>query len=166
MELDELEELFDDLDFDEPSEEHLNAIYQIFKDDFFFNKVSVDDKEVKVNSQPRRRHPFRGKMETFVHVITRESKYRGKGHREFERERANRIHWIKPILNQQDAFAIKVFSKEHSNKQMQTFFWYEDKDFVVLLREIQPDFLLITAYCVDKQNKGQFTRWYREYKGL
>jgi len=101
-------------------------------------------------------------METFVHIITRKNELTGK--RKYIQERANRIHWVRPILTYSNLVAIKVFRRQHANSQWQQFFWYEEKDFVVVVREIKPHFLLITAYCVDKENKNQFKRWYQEYK--
>lgn len=162
-ELENLEELFDDLDFDEPNDQHLANMYRIFQKNFGKEDLCVDTKQVKINKSIRKKYPFKGKMETFVHIITRESKM--KGQREFERDRANRIHWIRPILENADLAMIKVFRKLHvQKKQWQQFFWFEDKDFVVIVREIQPDFLLITAFCVDKINKPKYKKWYAEYK--
>ena len=162
IELEDLEELIDDLAFDHPCDNHLDLLYTTFTTHFAAETLKVDGVQLKINKAPYSKVPFRGKMETFVHIITRENKLKGK--REFDRERANRIHWVRPILTYSNLVAIKVFRRQHANRQWQQFFWYEEKNFVVIVREIQPHFLLITAYCVDKSNKSQFKRWYQEFK--
>jgi len=49
------------------------------------------------------------------------------------------------------------------NGENQLFFWYQEKDFVVIVREIQPDYLLITAYSVDKETKYGLKKHFEHY---
>lgn len=106
---------------------------------------------------------FKRRMETFVHVITRESKYKNK--REFDRDRANRIHWIRPILENSHLSCINVFERVNDKGENQHYYWCPKKDFVVILREIKPDLMLLTAFCVDDYNKNKFRNWYNEFHG-
>lgn len=99
MPLDELEILFDedDLDIDAPTNDQLYIIYGHFLDNFPKTPLIYKRRRVIFNTN-RSRHPFfKGKFEGFVHVVTRKSQYTDK--RQYDRDRANRVHWIKPILD-------------------------------------------------------------------
>ncbi len=162
IDLDDLEELFDDLSIDGPTKEQLYQLYGIFLKDFKENPVLIRGVELKYNNNPSRHPVCRGKAMAFEHIITRESKYSGK--RSFDHERTNRIHWIRPILENADDFRIKHFEEVNHDGENQLFYWYEEKDFVVIIREIQPDYLLITAYSVDKDMKYGLKKQYERCK--
>ena len=89
---------------------------------------------------------FRQYPETFVHVVTRKSKLSGKRH--FDRERANRIHWIKNILLHSQDRRIKFFQFRDEENILKDHYWFEEKDFIVVLKPVTPNSLLITAFCV------------------
>src|SRR5699024_1811453 len=94
MNLDDLEELFEDLDIDEPSSAQLKKMYQIYKNEvcnIVFKGVEI------IVDENRSRHPLCwGMNRSFEHIVTRKSSYSGK--RNFDNQRANRIHWIKPVI--------------------------------------------------------------------
>src|SRR5699024_5270772 len=94
MILEELEVLFEDLEIDEPTVDQKRQLYQIYQEEVC--KISFKGDRIIVNNKPSRHPICRGKHQTFEHIITRKSQYTGK--RDFDRERANRIHWIKPII--------------------------------------------------------------------
>jgi hypothetical protein len=48
--------------------------------------------------------------------------------------------------------------------QKQFFYWFEEKSFIIIIRNIQPDHLLITSFCVDYGEKGMYKKWYLEYR--
>lgn len=164
IEIEDLEELFDDLPIDEPTPEQVFTMYGIFLTDFVKKPLTIKGRRVKINTNPSKHPLFKNKNETFVHVITRDSKIAGR--RNFDRERANRIHWIRPILEQVDNPAIWYFERLNDRQQMQYFYWYEAGNFLVLLRNIEPDLFLVTSFYVDKGYKTQFKEWYKDYKGL
>jgi hypothetical protein len=161
IDLDELEDLFDDLDFDGPNKQQLYDMYGIFLNDFSKNPVVINGKPLKYNSN-RSKHPIcPGKAQAFEHIITRESKYSGK--RNFDFERANKIHWIRPILESAKDKRIKYFEEVNEEGENQLFYWYEEKMFAVIVREISPDYLLITAFSVDKEERFNFKKRYENY---
>lgn len=164
FELEDLEELFDDLDYDTPTPEQIYKMYGIFLRDFEETPLYVNGKLVKYNRNPSKSPMFRGKAESFVHVVTRESKI--KERRDFDHQRANRIHWIRPILENRGSNEIWYFERINDRNQMQYYYWYESQNFLVILRTIEPDVLLVTSFYVDKDSKPKFRRWYQEYKGL
>ena len=135
--LDELEDLFDDLSIDGPTPKQLYELYGIFLDDFKKNPVVINGVELKYNGTPSRHPICRGKAMAFEHIITRESKYSGK--RNFDYERTNKIHWIKPIIENVSDFRIKYFEEVNHDGENQLFYWYQEKDFVVIVREVKPD---------------------------
>jgi hypothetical protein len=162
--LDDLEELFGDLGFGDPTPEQIYKMYGIFLNDFVRNTLYVKGKMVRYKTNPSKHPLFRGMHDTFVHVVTRESKIRGK--REFDQQRANRIHWIRPILENAKDERIWYFERQNENDENQEYYWYESQDFLVILKPIEPDVLLVTSFYVDKDKKKQLRGWYQKYKGL
>lgn len=162
MELDDLEDLFDDLDIDEPTPDQLYKMYGVFLDDIANNPIVLNGKELKYNKN-RSRHPIcPGKAQAFEHIITRKSEHSGK--RNFDRERANKIHWIRPILLNADDTRIKYFERINDKGENQLFYWYQEQFFIIILRVLHPDILLITSFSVDYIEKNKFNRWYDEYR--
>lgn len=164
IDLDDLEELFDDLGFGEPTTEQIFKMYGIFLNDFVRNTLYVKGREVRYKTNPSIHPLFRGKHGAFEHVVTRQSKIRGK--REFDQQRANRIHWIRPILENLDDDRIWYFEKENEDNENQEYYWYESKNFLVILKPIEPDVFLVTSFYVDTEKKKQLKRWYQTYRGL
>lgn len=162
MELDDLEDLFDDLEIDAPSPEQLFRMYGIFLQDIVRNPLIVNGQEVKYNNSPSRHPLCRGKAQTFEHIITRESKLSKK--RNFDRMRANKIHWIRPIIEHADSPRVKYFERINDKGQNQFFYWVEEKSFIIIIRNIEPDYLLITCFCVDHGEKVMYTGWCQEFK--
>jgi hypothetical protein len=160
--LDDLEDLFEDLRIEGPTNQQIYELYGIFLKDILNNTIPIKGKLIKCNVN-RSYHPIcKGKAQTFEHIITRESKYSGK--RNFDRERTNKIHWIRPIIENVNDERIKYFEEVNKDGENQLFYWYEEKIFVVIIREIQPDYLLITSFSVDKVEGYNFKRKYESYK--
>lgn len=159
--LDELEDLFEELSVDEPTDDQITELYSIFLNDIIKHPIIIKGLPLKSNRN-KSRHPIcRGKSQGFEHIITRESKYSGK--RNFDRERANKIHWIRPVILNVSDVRIKYFEKINDKGMNQLFYWFEEKHFVVIVREVNPDLMLITSYSVDHGKKQQFKRDYEMY---
>lgn len=160
--LDALEDLFDDLEIDGPTPNQLYQLYGVFLNDIVNNPIEIDGVELSFNKN-RSKHPVcRGKLQAFEHVITRESKLKGK--RDFDRERANKIHWIRPIIENVTDARIKYFERIHDTGYNQRFYWYEEKGFIVIIRELKPDYFLVTAFSVDTYERPKYKRYYEEYR--
>jgi hypothetical protein len=162
MILEELEVLFDDLDIEEPTPEQSFKMYGIFLNDFIKTPMMIDGRRLKVNENKSKHPLFKGKSKGFVHLVTRESKYSGK--RNFDNQRANRIHWVKPILENASDNRIKYFERINDDNFNQRFYWFKEKNLIVILREIEPDVLLVTSFCVDDMEKRKYQGWYNEFK--
>lgn len=162
QELDLLEDLFEYLDIDGPDAQQMFQLYGIFVRDMVTSPIFVGKKQVGFNTNKSRHPLFKGKPEGFEHICTRESKHSNK--RNFDPERTNKIHWIKPIILNEKDKRIKYFERAHFNGQNQHYFWFDDKKYVVIIREITTSLQLVTAFKVDKLEEGRFKKWYGEYK--
>lgn len=160
--LESLDNLFDVLDIDKPSDDQMFEMYGVFLNDIVRNPIIIKGVKLSYNRN-RSVHPIcRGKMKAFEHLITRESKLKGK--RDFDRERANKIHWIKPVIEHFEDSRIKYFEKVNDKGFNQLFYWYQDKNFIVIIREINPDLMLITAFSVDTMENVKYQEMYDEYR--
>ncbi|MBE7646808.1 hypothetical protein [Tenacibaculum finnmarkense] len=160
--LDELEDLFENISIDEPTKEQIDEMYAVFLDDIVRNPIIIKGLALKSNRNKSRHPVCKGKSQGFEHIITRESKHSGR--RNFDKERANKIHWIKPVIENVADVRIKYFEKINDKRKNQLFYWFDEKNFIVIIREVNPDLMLITAYSVDNGNRNQFKRDYEAYK--
>jgi len=161
-ELDDLDDLFEDGFVGNPTKDQMFQLYGVFLKDIVNNPIVINGVELIYNKN-KSRHPLcKGKMQAFEHIITRENKY--KGRREFDAERANKIHWIRPILENRSDPRIKYFERINDDGHNQQFYWYEEKSFIIIIREIKPDYFLITSFSVDTFEKPKYKRYYDEYR--
>jgi hypothetical protein len=52
-----------------------------------------------------------------------------------------------------------VYQFVESDGKVRDYFWFEEKDFVVVLEMVLPDYWLITAHIVDDKRKHQKRYW-------
>ncbi len=161
-ELDLLEDLFEELSIDGPTRDQMYQLYGVFLKDIVKSPIVIDGIEVLHDKSNSKHYLFKNKPKGFEHLCTRESKY--SGNRQFDPERANKIHWIKKVIVHANNNRIKYFERLHSNGQNQFFYWFMDKDYVVIIRVITPHLQLITAFRVDELNKRRYYNWYQKYK--
>jgi len=159
----ELQDLFADLDNTNPAIEHINQIFELFKQHFLVEGVSFNASLLKIYDKKSKVPQFKGKPETFVHIVTREDNKSGL--RIFDRDRANKVHWIKPVLTQSLDSRIYIFDKPHDKTgRPQKYFWFKSRKFVVILRNYYADQYLMTAFCVEELKESQYERWYKKGK--
>lgn len=160
MPLEELELLIPGLDFN-PTEEQLELLYERFRTDFIDNICTVDGANIIVKEQSSRVRDYEDFGETFVHVITRESKL--KRQRNFDPDRANRIHWIRPILENSDAPEIRYFEYEEGDRSIKKYYWYEDQNFLVILKPISKNLLLVTSFYIDNNETRRYRKRWQDF---
>ena len=160
--LDDLEDLFEDLSIDGPNKDQMFIMYGHYLKDIVKNPLVIKGITLTFNKNASRHPICKGKHQCFEHIITRESKLSGK--RNFDPERANKIHWIKPILENVNDPRIRYFEAINDDNENQQFYWYEEMNFVVILRELNPNLLLITSFSIDKEERYGFKKKYKEYK--
>ena len=144
-------------------------LHNRFCKDFFIDKVVIGGVTLKVKQQLYSNSHndilpewFNGLYEKFVHIITRdakENKYKtARSIRKFCPERAVRIHWIKPILENASDKRITHFKHIEYNGREREYFWYRNKGYMAVVEYINPGFALITGFCVDETNHAYFMR--------
>lgn len=149
----------------------VKVLHDIFEKGFFTNGVTIDGE--KLNVKP---YKYRGSdkdklpadyesfYEKFVHIITRSVKSSNwktaSSIREFRPERANRVHWIKPILENWQDKRITRFRSIENDGSIRDYFWYRQKQYIVIVEYISPDYALITGFCVDAENQPYYQRKY------
>ena len=159
----DLEDLIEDLDHEGPTPEQLHELYGVYLRDIVKTPLKFKLQNVKVNNQPSSHPICRGKHQTFEHIITRESKHSGK--RNFDVERANKIHWIKPILENSHDPRILYFESIHPQLRCnQFFYWYKSKGFIIILREIKIGVILITSFSVDRLDSTKYIKMHNAYE--
>lgn len=144
-------------------------LHQKFRTDLIDQKVILDGEELVVKTYPYNHSQkdglpewYDGLLEKFVHIITRDRKENRRKTsrvvREFRSERALRIHWIKPILeNSLDKRITRFRYMENSGRERE-YFWYRAKGYMVVVEFINPNFTLITGFCVDQSNHAYYMR--------
>jgi len=164
MELDDLDDLFEDLDISNPTKEQLYRMYGIYLNDFVSSTLYFEGRKVVVNDtlvHDRKEGYFVRKQKSFDHIVTRKNKYSGK--RMYDRDRANKIHWVRVIIENNTSPLIKRFEKVDGDGNNNILLWYKDKSYIVILREKQPDLFLVTGYCIDVTEEGRFKNEYEAY---
>lgn len=155
----------------EDEEEKIKELFKVFQRDFCdeANPLCIDGqgfsiKKIKYALSAFDSLPdhFNNYYETFVHIITRVNKSPRKSSdsREFRPERANRVHWMRPIIENSSDWRIKRFKFVESNGVVREYYWYENFDYMVVTQPISSGILLITGFCVDGSNKSHYQNKY------
>lgn len=162
MELYELDDLIKGLGI-EPTSEQLVILFAEFEKDFIQNTFTVKGLQVKVILSKSKVPGYEAFPETFVHLITR--KGNGK-QRLFDRHRANKIHWVKCILQNCKEEDIIFFQYPEDDGAIRDYYWFKDENFLVIIEKVAPNYLVVTSFHIDnKRNREHFEkreRWYRD----
>ena len=160
MELHALEELIVSLGI-EPTNDELEELCEVFEDNFVTKPFTINGLNVKVILHDSKVQGYEEYPETFVHLITRKSK---SGHRVFDRNRTNRIHWIKCILENSEEEEVLCFKHTEGNGAVRDYYWYQAEDFLVIMEEVTPDYIIITSFYIDdKYNRNYYQKKYEAY---
>lgn len=149
----------------------IEQLHTLFCDTFINGTVILDDREVKVKPfLYNRAHVdhlpdwYDGLNEKFVHIITREIKAdkrkTSRMIREFRSERALRIHWIKPILENCNDRRIRRFKCLEYTGREREYFWF-NKGYMVIVEFLSANVALITGFCIDQDNQAYYMRKYQ-----
>ncbi|KAA0994156.1 hypothetical protein FXO21_21855 [Dyadobacter sp. UC 10] len=137
-------------------------MFEEFKRDFIDNPFKIDGLNIKIVLKNSSIPGFETYPETFVHLITRKVESR---QRMFDRHRANRIHWIRCILENRNEEEIIFFQYPEDSGRLRDYYWYRDEDFLVIMEKILPDYLVITSFHIDSElNRKYFKKrldWFR-----
>ncbi len=139
----------------------IDRMAKVFYQDFVDNPLKIRDLKVKVITAQANHLEFDGYPETFVHLITRKN---NTNRRVFDPFRANKIHWIKPILLNHNQNEIKFFKYKEGSGRIRDYYWFKDGDFLVIMEKITPDYLIITSFNIDnRRNRKHYEKRYLNY---
>jgi len=141
-------------DFGNDWDRYSEALYAAFCEDFKNRPISFRGRPLGL-----KRHPLMaGKEATFWHFIT-EGKFEAE--RIPDIRRCERIGWPRPIIEQADDPAVKVWENERSGER-RTCLWLEEEDYLVVLAVRQGYLLPWTAYLVTQEHRKR--KLMREYE--
>lgn len=147
-----LTELLSDLSND-PGSDQIKQLYKVFQQDFESSELIIDGHKVKVVLEKSKVKGFESYPETFVHLITRKNSL---GKRRFDKKRANRIHWVRKILENRNEPDIIYFEFQESNGAIHHYYWLRSEDFVVIMKKIAPNYIIVTAFAIDGKNERSY----------
>ncbi|NOS94693.1 MAG: hypothetical protein HOP30_22505 [Cyclobacteriaceae bacterium] len=161
MSLIDLVPFFDDNEL-EPgfNTEQIDQFFETFKTDFISNPLMVNGKKIKFIGKVSKIKEYSKYPETFIHIITRSLT----NERIYDSRRANRIHWIKPILLSHPCNDVKFYRWKDDDRICKDHYWFFAKDFMVVLKDVSQDLQIVTAFCVDKSQKATFYERFRDFQ--
>ena len=148
-------------DFNGDTEKYIARLFELFEKDFITTSPIFRNKKVLFDKKDDN-----GKPQAFTHITTEEN--RQTGQRELCLRRCERIAWIKAVIKNADNEKVLVWEKEQKTskrRDIRTFLFLEEEDFLVILQEIKWGHYLITAIYVDNPNqKRKHLKSYTAYK--
>lgn len=164
MDLFELDDLIVGLSAD-PTYDQLDELYKVYCRDFIDSAFVFKGVTLKIIMDASVIEGYEAYPETFVHLITRKGQGR---QRVFDRHRANKIHWIKCILENCEVEDIAYFEYPEIDGTLREYYWYKGESFLVIMQRITPNYIIVSCFHIDnKRNKEYFEkreRWYRNQK--
>ncbi len=136
-------------------------LYNIFKTDFIDTSCYLAG---KIYIDPKSKNKKDGKENIFWHVVTKENSKTKV--REFDKERASRIRWIKNIIDNCQHENIKLFYHYEKNKKIRLYLWAERVDFIVIIQKLgRKSSYLVTSFYIEKNyNKNIYFKRYNVYR--
>ena len=142
--------------------DQLRILHTKFIDDFVKNPFTVEGKKIRIIERAAKVTEYSQYCETFFHLITRKSEIANA--RLYTSERANRIHWIKPILLSHPSNQVKYFKWRDDKGLCKEHYWFFQGDFIVVTRDLAPDVRIVTAFCVDEDSKPTYWERFADYR--
>lgn len=136
----------------DPSAEHLEELFQLFKADFLDNEFYLNGCKVMIDVRKSKEVGYEKYPHTFVKIITRGEK----GKRCFDKKRANKIHWIKPILENKDTEDVICFQFLEADGKTRDYFWFKEGFFLVVMEKIRPDYVIVSCFHIDDDRNQKY----------
>lgn len=67
---------------------------------------------------------------------------------------------MKPVTSLHGLQRITRFRNIENDGSIRDYFWYRQKQYIVIVEYISPDYALITGFCVDAENQPYYQRKY------
>ena len=111
-------------------EDFLDTLYEYFRQDFVLTKPKYKGQELRLKRIPIRD----GREATFYHITT---KGQDEEHRVLDIPRAERIRWIKPIIESSDKTLLIWGNRRKKEENILIF--HESENFLIVLRKRKMD---------------------------
>ncbi|MFD1551719.1 hypothetical protein DNU06_02545 [Putridiphycobacter roseus] len=138
----------------------IDTMYKLFSSHFIDTPLIIEGKTIKIITSKTRVKEYSDYCETFYHVITENTSHG----RIINNQRLNRVHWIKTIIENQHLRAISVFKWKDHNGIHKLHLWFKRKSFVVVLKDVSNDVMVVTAFCVSSENEIKFKERLENYQ--
>ena len=135
-------------------EEFLDVLYEYFKQDFLLDKPKYKGISLRL-----KRMPIRNNREaTFYHITT---KGKNEDNRVIDIPRAERIRWIKPIIESNDKTL--MIWENNRKKEENILIFHEQENFLIVLRKRTNGLMFWTSYFVNKCYKLKLIKEHDKY---
>ena len=148
------------LHFDGNWEAFIKSVYQIFERDFKQSKPIFRTLPVLYDSKIED-----GKEAGFWHIVQKDDP--NSKERLPDIRRCEHIPWPKPIIEHSNERGISVWKNDrktnrNNRRQIRVLIWFEELDYLIILRERPSIMILITAYCVEQESYREKLRRERD----
>ena len=125
---------------------------------------------------PQCRRKDSGKELSFWHLTTREKRYTKKiggkyveyKERLLDVDRADRLEWVKKIIENHTDSRIKLFYKRETKakKPIRLYLWAYEEDFVVILQKLgkSSSFMVTSFYITHSKKRDDYQKYFEVYK--
>lgn len=137
-------------------------LYHFFVRDFIKTRTCLNG-VIYIN--PRSNIKEDGKEKVFWHLVTSDQYINGEKQRLLDTFRAERLHWVKLMIDQFTHESIKMFYYIEENNKIRLYLWAYEKDFVVILQKLgNKDAYLVTSFCIKYAKKrADFKKRHEDY---
>lgn len=137
---------------------YLDHLYNVYIKDFIKSKPTYNGTPLAVKRHPQEN----GKDATFWHIIS-------EGEIENERipdlRRCERIAWPKPIIDNHNACALKIWKNKRKG-ETRVLLWFEEAEYLIVLTERNGYTLFWTAYpVIQEHSKRKLQKEFESYNG-
>lgn len=151
-----LPELIELSEFSGDFKKYLEAVYEVFTNDFVRNRPTFRGERLGLKKHPE----FNGKEATFWHMTSTGD---DEQNRLPDLRRLERIRWPAFLINNSNHPYLKVWENKRGNKT-NILILHEEENYVIVLRRGNGYLLPWTAYLIEHEwRKKKFLKEYEEY---
>jgi len=153
-----------------------DVLYPYFRRDFVERDTKINN---SIYVDPKSQGVRNGKENVFWHITTREQKRKVVRNKQlveiktrpFDPDRACRIEWIRPMLQNHEHAEIKLFYRKETKgkKPIRLYIWAHQQDFVVIVQRLgqSTSYLVTSFYITENYKRASYQKWYDNYcKGI
>lgn len=136
---------------------YLNRLYQFFIDELLNNRFILKDSKIKIDIKRDAQNHY----ESFWHLISE-----GSDDREFNVKRAERLHWIKHLLTNEECNICSnyYYFEEQIKNRISAYVLCEQLNYIIIFRKTTNAYYLMTAYYLNENKKSKYVDKAIKYK--